>query len=63
VSTLLKNLLEFGAFTGEGHVIRTMKYADDLVLLAKEDRVLQGIIDRLKKIGSWYGMETWTKIT
>jgi hypothetical protein len=63
VSTLLKNLLGFGAFTGGGHVIRTIKYADDLVLLAKEDRVLRGIINRLKKIGRWYGMEMWTKIT
>jgi hypothetical protein len=65
VSTLIKNLLGFGAFTGEGHVIRTMKYADadDLVFLAKEGRVLQGMIDSLKKIGRWYEMETWTKIT
>jgi hypothetical protein len=35
-----------------------MKYADDLVLLAKENRVIQGIIDGLKKIGRWYKMET-----
>jgi hypothetical protein len=40
-----------------------MKYADedDLVLLAKEDMVLQGIIVRLKKIGRWYGMKMWKK--
>jgi hypothetical protein len=65
VSTLTRKLLGFGAFTGGGHVILTMKYADadDLVLLVKEDMVLQGMIDSLKKIGRWYGMEMWTKIT
>jgi hypothetical protein len=36
-------------------VIPTVKYADDLVLLAKEETVLQGMIDRL--IGRCYGME------
>jgi hypothetical protein len=30
-----------------GQVSRMVKYADELVLLAKEDAVLQGIIDRL----------------
>jgi hypothetical protein len=62
---LPKKLLGFGAFIGGGHVIRTMKYADadDLVLLAKEDMALQGMTDRLKKTGRWYGMEMWTKIT
>ena len=30
----------------EGQVIRTVKYADYLVLLAKEETVLQGMIDR-----------------
>jgi hypothetical protein len=34
-----------------------VKYADDLVLLAKEDTVLQGMIDRLIEIGRRYGME------
>jgi hypothetical protein len=65
VSTLPKKLLGFVAFIGGGHVIRTMKYADenDLVLPAKEGRVLQRMIDRLRKIGRWYGMEMWTKIT
>jgi len=28
-------------------VIRTVKYADDLVLLAKEETMLQNMIDRL----------------
>ena len=34
-----------------------MRYADDLVLMAKEETVLQGIIDKLIEIGSCYGME------
>jgi len=31
--------------------------ADDLVLMAKEETVLQGMIDKLIKIGRCYGME------
>jgi hypothetical protein len=34
-----------------------VKYADDLVLLAKEGTVLQGMIDRLTETGRRYGME------
>jgi len=34
-----------------------VKYADDLVLMAKEETVLQGMIDKLIDIGSCYGME------
>ena len=34
-----------------------MKYADDLVLLAKEEKVLQDMIDKLIEIGGCYGME------
>jgi hypothetical protein len=34
-----------------------IKYADDLVLLAREEKVLQGMIDRLIEIGRRYGME------
>jgi hypothetical protein len=33
-----------------------MKYADDLVLLAREETV-EGMIDRLTEIGRRYGME------
>jgi hypothetical protein len=40
-----------------GQVIRTVKYADDLVLLAKEETVLQGMIDRLTEIGRSNGMK------
>jgi hypothetical protein len=32
----------------EGQVIRNVKYADDLMLLAKEETLLQEMIDRLK---------------
>jgi len=34
-----------------------VKYADGLVLLAKEETSLQGMIDRLFGIGRFYGME------
>ena len=35
-----------------GQIIQTVKYADDLVLMAKEETVLQGMIDKLIEIGS-----------
>jgi hypothetical protein len=54
---LTKEALEgFGDFK-IGQVIRNVKYADDLVLLAKEETVLQGMVDRLIEIGRRYGME------
>jgi len=34
-----------------------VKYADDLVLLAKEETVLQNMIDIVIEIGRCYGME------
>jgi hypothetical protein len=41
-----KEALEgFGDFKIGGQVIGTVKYADDFVLLAKKERVLQGMID------------------
>jgi hypothetical protein len=52
---LTKEALEgFADFKIGGQVIRTVKYADDLVLLAKEETVLQGMIDRLIEIGRRY---------
>jgi hypothetical protein len=58
---LTKEALEgFGHFK-IGQVISTVKYADDLVLLAKEETVLQGMIDRLIEIGRCYGMEIKVK--
>jgi len=46
-----------GDFNIRGQIIQTVKYADDLVLMAKEVKVLQGMIDELIEIGSCYGME------
>jgi ABC-type hemin transport system ATPase subunit len=34
-----------------------VKYADELVLLAKEEMVLQDMIDKVIEIGRCYGME------
>ena len=34
-----------------------MKYADDLVLMAKEETVLQCMIDELIETGRYYSME------
>jgi hypothetical protein len=38
-------------------MFHTAKYADDLVLLAKEEKVLQKMTDKLTEIGGCYGME------
>jgi len=46
-----------GDFNIGGQIIQTVKYADDLVLMAKEETVLQGMIDKLMEIGSCYDME------
>jgi hypothetical protein len=55
---LTKEALEgSGDFKIGRKVICTVQYADDLVLLAKEETVLQGMIDRLNGIGRCYGME------
>jgi hypothetical protein len=41
----------FGDFKIGGQVICNVKYADDLVLLAKEEVVLKGVTERLMEIG------------
>jgi len=41
---------ELGDFNIGGQIIQTVKYADDLVLMAKEETVLQGMIDKLIEI-------------
>ena len=46
-----------GYFNIGGQIIQTVKYADDLVLIAKEDTLLQGMIDKLIETGRYYGME------
>ena len=55
---LTKEALEgLGDFKIGGQIIHTVKYADDLVLLGKEEKVLQDMIDKLIKIGRCYGIE------
>jgi len=55
---LTKEALEgFGDFKIGGQIIHTVKYADDVVLLAKEGKVLQDMTDKLIKTGRCYGME------
>jgi predicted transglutaminase-like protease len=65
MKTSIENLGEFGFgdFKIGGQVIRTMKYADDLVLLSKEKTVLQGMIYRLIEIVRCYKMEMNVKKT
>ena len=50
-------LEEFGDFKIGGQIIHTVKYADYLMLLAKEEKVLQDMIDKLIETGGCYGME------
>jgi hypothetical protein len=58
IKYLTKEVLEgFGDLKIGGQIINTVKYADDLVLLAKEETVLQDIIDKLIEIGRCYGIE------
>ena len=55
---LAKEALDgLGDFNIGGQIIQTVKYADDLVLTAKEETVLQGMIDKLTEIGRCYDME------
>ena len=55
---LTKEALEgLGDFIIGGQIIHTVKYADNLVLLAKEEKVLQDMINKLIEIGRCYGME------
>ena len=46
-----------GDFTTGGKIIPILKFADNLVQLAKKDTVLHGMIDRLMANGRFYGME------
>ena len=55
---LAKEALDgLGDFNIGGQIIQTVKYADDLLLMAKKETVLQGMIDKLIEIGRCYGME------
>jgi hypothetical protein len=55
--------LETSKSGGGGQIIQTVKYADDLVLMAKEKTVLQGMIDKLIETGRYYGMEIYVEKT
>jgi len=46
-----------GDFNIGGQIIQTVKYADELVLMTKEETVLQGMIDKLIEAGRCHGME------
>jgi hypothetical protein len=52
-----EGLAGFGDFKIGGQVTCTVKYANNLVLLATKEGVLQGLIDRLIEIGRCYTME------
>jgi len=55
---LTKEALEgFGYFKMGRQIIHTVKYADELVLLAKEEKVLQDMTNKLIEVGRCYGME------
>jgi hypothetical protein len=55
---LTKEALQgFEDFKIGGQAIHTVKYANHIVLLAKEETVLQGMIERLLETGRCYGME------
>ena len=55
---LTKEALDgLGDFKIGGQIIQTVKYADDLVLMAKEKTVLQDMIDKLIETGRYHGME------
>ena len=50
-----KEALEgFGDFKIGGKIIHTVKYADELVLLAKEEKVLQDMINKQLETGRRY---------
>jgi len=50
-------LVGLGDFNIGGKIIQIVKYADDFVLMTKEETVLQGMIDKLIEIGRCDGME------
>ena len=54
---MVYNFNGFRHFKIRGQAICTLKYWDDLVLLAQEESMLQGMIDRLFEIERCYGME------
>jgi hypothetical protein len=64
VNCLTKEALEgFGHFEIGGQIIHTVKYVDDLVLLAKEEKVPQDMIHKQIETGRCCGMEKKEKKT
>jgi hypothetical protein len=49
--------IDLGDFKVGEQIIRTVRYADDLVLLAKEETILQSMINNLIEAGRRYGTE------
>ena len=49
-----RRIVKFG---NTQQIIRTVKCADGLLLLAKEEKVRQDMIDKLTESGRCYGME------
>jgi hypothetical protein len=45
-----------GVFKVRGQIISMVRYADYLVLLAKEETILQSMTDKLIEVGGGYGM-------
>ena len=48
----------FGNFKRAGKVIRSLKHADDFVVVAEEVTVIHGMADTLTEIGNYNGTET-----
>ena len=46
-----------GDFNIGGQIFQTVKYAHELVLKAKEGKVLQDMVDKLIEVGRCYGVE------
>jgi hypothetical protein len=53
----MEALEDFGDFRTGRQVIPTEKYADDLVLLAKEEVLLRGMGEIQNETGRYYGKE------
>ena len=55
---LTKEALDgLGDFNIGGQIIQTVKYADDLALISKDETVLQNMIDKQIIVGRFYGMK------
>jgi hypothetical protein len=52
-----EDLQGLGDFKVGGQIISMVRYADDLVLLAKEERILQSMIDKPIEVVRRFGME------